>query len=273
MKKYKPTTPSRRHATREDFSCLDKKRPEKSLVVPLKKKSGRGNKGRITVRHKGGGAKRLYRLVDFSRKKIDIPAKVIALEYDPNRTAFIALVEYQDKQKAYHLAPQELKKGDEIIASDEAALKPGNRMKIKNIPIGTEVYNIELIPQGGGKLVRSAGVLAKVMGIEKKHVHIKMPSGELRKIHQECFASIGAVSRPELRYVKLGKAGRKRHKGVRPTVRGSAMTPHDHPHGGGEGRTGIGLKHPKTPWGKPVLGKKTRKRKKTNKFIIKRRSK
>jgi len=273
MKKHKPTTPSRRHATREDFSSLDKKRPEKSLVVPLKKKSGRGSQGRITVRHKGGGAKRLYRLVDFSRKKIDVPAKVIALEYDPNRTAFIALIEYSDNEKAYYIAPQDLKKGDEIITSEKAILKPGNRMKIKNIPIGTEVYNIELVPGGGGKFVRSAGASAKVMGGEGKYIHIKMPSTELRKVHQECFASIGALSRPELRYVKLGKAGRKRHKGVRPTVRGSAMTPHDHPHGGGEGRTGIGLKYPKTPWGKHALGTKTRKRKKTNKFIIKRRSK
>jgi large subunit ribosomal protein L2 len=271
MKKYKPTTPSRRHATREDFSSLDKKKPEKNLVTPLKKKSGRGNKGRITVRHKGGGAKRLYRLVDFSRKKIDIPAKVIALEYDPNRTAFIVLVEYKDGKKEYHLAPQGLKKGDEIIASEKAPLDTGNRMKIKNIPIGTDVYNIELVPEAGGKLVRSAGASAKVMGIEGKYVHIKMPSGEFRKIHQECFVSVGALSRPEHRYVKLGSAGRKRHLGIRPTVRGSAMTPHDHPHGGGEGRAGIGLKHPKTPWGKIALGKKTRKRKKTNKFIIKRR--
>ena len=274
MKKYRPTTPSRRHATREDFLSLDKKRPEKGLVVPLKKKSGRGNKGRITVRHKGGGAKRLYRLVDFSRKKLDLPAKVIALEYDPNRTAFIALVEYQDGTKAYYLAPQGLKKGDEIVVSEKAALNPGNRMKLKNISIGTEVYNLELVPGGGGKIVRSAGSSAKVMGLEGKYAHIKMPSGELRKIHQECFASIGMLSRAEHRYVKLGKAGRKRHKGVRPTVRGSAMVPHDHPHGGGEGKAGIGLKHPKTPWGKPALGKKTRKKKKiTNKFIIQRRKK
>ncbi len=273
MKRYKPTTPSRRHMTREDFSSLDKKRPEKSLVIPLKKKSGRGSGGRITVRHRGGGAKRLYRLVDFARKKTDILAKVIALEYDPNRTAFIALVEYEGGEKAYYLAPDGLKKGDEVITNDKAELKLGNRMKLKNIPIGTEIYNIELIPQGGGKIVRSAGSLAKVMGVDGKYTHIKLPSTELRKIHQECFASIGAVSRPEHRYTKLGKAGRKRHKGVRPTVRGLAMTPHDHPHGGGEGRAGIGLKHPKTPWGKIALGKKTRKRKNTNKFIIKRRTK
>jgi len=271
MRTYKPTTPSRRHMTTEDFSGLDKKRPEKALVVPLKKKSGRGYRGRITVRHRGGGAKRMYRLVDFSRKKIDIPAEVIALEYDPNRTASIALLEYQDKTKAYCLAPEGLKKGDKIITSEKAPLNLGNRMKIKNIPIGTEVYNIEIVPSEGGKLVRSAGVSAIVMGAEGRHIHIKMPSGELRKIHQECFASIGALSRSEHRYVKIGKAGRKRHKGIRPTVRGSAMSAYDHPHGGGEGKTGIGLKHPKTPWGKPALGKKTRRRKKTNKFIIKRR--
>lgn len=273
MKKYKPTSPGRRHGTMEDFSSLDKKRPEKCLVTPLKKKSGRGSKGRITVRHRGGGAKRLYRLVDFARRDIDSPMKVMALEYDPNRTAFIALVEDKDGKKAYYLAPQGLKKEDEIIASDSADLKPGNRMKIKNIPIGTEIYNIELVPGGGGKLVRSAGSAAKIMGIEGKYVHIKMPSSELRKLHKECFASIGAVSRPEHRYVILGKAGRKRYKGIRPTVRGSAMTPHDHPHGGGEGRTGIGMKYPKTPWGKIALGKKTRNRKKTDKFIIQRRKK
>jgi large subunit ribosomal protein L2 len=273
MKRYKPTSPGRRHGTREDFSSLDKKRPEKSLVAPLKKKSGRGSKGRITVRHKGGGAKRLYRLIDFARRDIDVPVKVIALEYDPNRTAFIALVENKEGKKSYYLAPHGLKKGDEIISSDKTELKPGNRMKIKNIPIGTEIYNIELVPGGGGKLVRSAGSSSKIMGIEGKYVHIKMPSSELRKLHKECFASIGAVSRPEHRYVILGKAGKKRYKGIRPTVRGSAMTPHDHPHGGGEGRAGIGMKYPKTPWGKPALGKKTRNRKKTNKFIIKRRSK
>jgi len=241
--------------------------------VPLKKKSGRGNQGRITVRHKGGGAKRLYRIVDFNQRKIDIPGKVIALEYDPNRTSFIALIEYQDGDKRYRLAPQGLKKGDEVVISEKAALKPGNRMKLKNIPIGTDVFNLEIVPSSGGKLARSAGTAAKVLGREGKYIHIKMPSGELRKIHQECFATVGAGSRADLRYAKLGKAGRKRHKGVRPTVRGSAMSPHDHPHGGGEGRTGIGLKHPKTPWGKPALGKKTRKRKRTDKFIIQRRRK
>jgi len=271
MKKYKPTTPSRRHATREDFSGLTKKRPEKSLIKMLKKRSGRNNQGRITVRHQGGGAKRFYRMVDFKQKKIDMSGTVIALEYDPNRTAFIVLIEYQDKTKAYRLAPQGLKIGDKVIISDKAEIKIGNRMKLKNIPIGTEVFNIEMLPMAGGKLVRSAGSSAKVMGIEGKHVALKMPSKELRKIHKECFATIGSLSRPEHRYQVLGKAGRKRHMGIRPTVRGSAMVPADHPHGGGEGKAGIGMKHPKTPWGKSAFGTKTRKRKNTNKFIIKRR--
>ncbi len=271
MKKHKPTTPSRRHATREDFSGLSKKRPEKGLVKVLKKRAGRNNRGRITVRHKGGGARRLYRLIDFKQKKMDIAGTVKALEYDPNRTAFIALIKYEDGSKAYRLAPQGLKIGDKVLASEKAEIKPGNRMKLKNIPIGTEVFNVEILPLAGGKLVRSAGASAKVMGIEGKYVALKMPSKELRKINKECFATIGALSRPEHRYQVLGKAGRKRHKGVRPAVRGSAMSPVDHPHGGGEGRTGIGLKHPKTPWGKPAFGKKTRRRKSTNKYIIKRR--
>lgn len=271
MKRYKPTTPGRRHGTREDFSGLTKKRPEKGLLKVLKKRAGRSKQGKITVRHKGGGAKRLYRLIDFKQRKLDIPGTVRAIEYDPNRTGFISLIDYEDGTKSYRLAPEDLKSGDKVIISEKAEIKPGNRMKLKNIPIGTEVYNIELMPGAGGKLVRSAGSSAKVMGIEGKYVALKMPSKELRKINKECYASIGVVSRAEHRYLKLGKAGRKRHKGIRPTVRGSAMSPVDHPHGGGEGRAGIGLKHPKTPWGKPALGKKTRKRKKTDKYIIKRR--
>jgi len=271
MKRPKPTSPGIRHLVKEDFSDLTKKRPEKSLVKILKKTSGRNNKGRITVRHKGGGAKRFYRMVDFKQTKIDMIGTVQAIEYDPNRTTFIVLIEYEDKTKAYRLAPQELKIGDKVIISEKAEVKIGNRMKIKNIPIGTEVYNIEILPSAGGKLVRSAGASAKVMGAEGKHVAVKMPSKELRKIHKECFASIGALSRQGHRYAKLGKAGRKRHKGIRPTVRGSAMSPVDHPHGGGEGRAGIGMPHPKTPWGKIAFGTKTRKRKRTNKFIIKRR--
>jgi len=271
MKKYKPTTPGRRQAMVEDFSTLDKKRPEKRLVAKLRTRAGRNRQGRITVRHKGGGVKRLYRIVDFAQKKLDVPAKVLTLEYDPNRTAFIALIEYSDGEKKYILAPQGLKQGDVILTSEKTELQPGNRMKLKNIPIGTDIYNAEILPGGGGKLIRSAGSSAKVLGNDGKYVHIKMPSGELRKLHGECFASIGALSRSEHRYVKIGNAGRSRYMGIRPTVRGSAMNPRDHPHGGGEGRTGIGLKHPKTPWGKPALGKKTRKRKHTNVFIIKRR--
>jgi large subunit ribosomal protein L2 len=273
MKTHKPTTPSRRHATKEDFSLLSKKEPEKSLTLPLKKKGGRSSSGRITVRHRAGGVKRLYRIVDFGQEKIDVPGRVSALEYDPNRTAFIALIEYENGKKGYILAPQALKIGDQIITSEKCQVKPGNRMKLKNIPSGQEIYNIEIEPGKGGRLVRSAGTSAKVLSHEGGYTQIKMPSGEIRKIKEECFASIGMVSRPEYRYLKLGKAGRARKKGRKPTVRGSAMNPKDHPHGGGEGRTSIGLKHPKTPQGKPALGVKTRKRKHTDRYIIKRRKK
>ncbi len=272
MKRYKPTTPSRRHMTREDFSMLTKKKAEKALLSTLNRKAGRNNQGRITVRHKGGGVKRLYRIVDFGQRKINIPGKVIALEYDPNRTSFIILIEYEDGEKRYRLAPQEIKVGDSVIIKDKAEIKTGNRMKLTNIPIGTEIYNLELVPGSKGKMVRSAGSSAKVLGAEGNYIHIKMPSSEIRKIHQECFASIGSLSRAEHRYIRLGKAGKKRYKGIRPTVRGSAMSPVDHPHGGGEGRAGIGLKYPKTPWGKPALGKKTRRKRKSNKFILKRRN-
>ena len=273
MKLYKPTTPGRRRATKEDFSVLTKKEPEKGLILSLKKRAGRAKTGRITVRHKGGGAKRLYRIIEFGQTKIDVPAKVIALEYDPNRTAFIALLEYEDGEKKYILAPQGLKVGDEVIFSEKAPLSPGNRMRAKHIPIGTEVYNIELEPNKGGKIVRAAGTSAKVIAQEDNFTHLEMPSGELRKIPGECFVSVGVVSRPEHRFVKLGKAGKSRCLGKRPTVRGSAMNPVDHPHGGGEGRAGVGMPHPKTPWGKPALGVKTRKKKWTDKLIIKRRKK
>lgn len=253
---------------------LTKKKPEKKLLLFIKKKAGRGSSGRITVRHRGGGAKRLYRLVDFGQEKLEIPGKVIALEYDPNRSAFIALLEYQDGQRRYILAPKDLKVGQEIIVSEKASLSPGNRLKLKNIPIGTLVYNIEIEPGKGGKLVRGAGTAARVLGQEGKHILLEMPSSEVRKISGECFTSVGIVSNPEHIYQEVGKAGRARLKGRRPTVRGSAMIPPDHPHGGGEGKAPIGLKHPKTPWGKPALGVKTRKRKKwTNKFIIQRRKK
>jgi len=250
---------------------LTKKKPEKRLLLPLKKRAGRGVSGRITVRHRGRGVKRLYRIIDFGQEKLGISAKVIALEYDPNRTAFLALLEYQDGEKRYRLAPKDLKVGDEIICQESAEIKIGNRMKLKNIPVGTPVYNIELEPGKGGKLVRGAGTSAKVLAKEGAFCHLEMPSKEIRKISSECFASIGQVSHPGKRFEKIGKAGRRRLRGWRPTVRGTAMNPPDHPHGGGEGKTPIGLLHPKTPWGKPALGVKTRKRKWTEKYIIKRR--
>lgn len=256
------------------FSLITKKRPEKKLLLSLKKKAGRASSGRITVRHRGGGAKKLYRILDFGQEKINIPGKVVAIEYDPYRTALIALVEYQDNDKRYLIAPDGLKIGEEIIISDAAPLSSANRLKLKNIPIGTLVYNVELEPGRGGKIVRGAGTAARVMGQEGKYILLEMPSSEIRRFSSECFASIGTVSNPEHIYQNIGKAGRSRLKGRRPTVRGSAMIPPDHPHGGGEGRSPIGLKHPKTPWGKPALGVKTRKKRKwTNKFIIQRRKK
>jgi len=275
MKIYKPITPGTRGMTGIDFSVLTKKEPERKLLRSLKNRAGRSRStGRITVRHQGGGAKKLYRVIEFSQKKINIPAKVIAIEYDPNRTAFLALIQYPDQEKQYILAPQDLKVGNEIIFSEKAPLLPGNRIKLKNIPVGTMVYNIELELGRGGKIVRSAGTAAQVLAQEDKYTHLKLPSGEIRKTNGECFASIGIISNPEHRFMKIGKAGRNRLKGIRPAVRGSAMNPCDHPHGGGEGRTSIGLKYPKTPWGKHALGVKTRKRHKwTNKFIIQRRQK
>jgi len=252
---------------------LTKKEPEKKLLLPLKKKGGRAFSGRITIRHRGGGIKRFYRLIDFGQEKITLPGKVIAIEYDPNRTAFIALIEYKDGEKKYILAPKDLKVGDEIICAELCELKVGNRMKLKNIPIGTQVFNVELEPGKGGKLVRGAGTAAKVIAQEESFVHLEMPSGEIRKVPQECFVSIGVVSHPEHAYEILGKAGRVRLKGIRPTVRGTAMIPPAHPHGGGEGKTPTGLKYPKTPWGKPALGIKTRKRRWTDKYIIQRRRK
>ncbi len=275
MKQYKPTTPSRRGMTGIDFSQLSRKKAEKKLLKYVKRNVGRSaSTGRITTRHKGGGVKKLYRIIEFSQTKMDEKAKVIALEYDPNRTAFIALIEYSDKIRQYIIAPQGLKVGDEIIFSDAAPLNPGNRVKLKTVPVGTAVYNIELEPLKGGKLVRSAGSSAQVLAQEERYTNLKMPSTEVRKFNSECFATIGMVSNPENRFYRVGKAGKSRLKGRRPHVRGSAMNPVDHPHGGGEGRQPIGLKHPKTPWGKPALGVKTRNRKKwTNKFIISRRNK
>lgn len=275
MKVYKPTTPSRRGMTGIDFSLLTKKRAEKSLLKYVRRSVGRSKaSGRITTRHKGGGVKKLYRIIEFAQSRMDSPAKVIALEYDPNRTAFIALIEYADNQKQYIIAPQDLKVGDSIIFSEKAPLTVGNRMKLKNIPVGTSVYNVELEPGRGGILIRSAGNAAQVLAQEEGITNLKMPSSEIRIIKAECFATIGIVSNPENRFYRIGKAGKSRLKGRRPHVRGSAMNPVDHPHGGGEGRQPIGLKHPKTPWGLPALGVKTRNKKKwTNKYIISRRKK
>jgi large subunit ribosomal protein L2 len=275
MKIYKPTTPSRRGMTGIDFSLLTKKRAEKSLLKYVRRSVGRSKaSGRITVRHKGGGVKKMYRMVEFAQTNMDMPAKVIALEYDPNRTAFIALIEYTDTTKQYIITPQGLKVGDSIIFSEKAPLTVGNRTKLKNISVGTNVYNIELQPGKGGILVRSAGSAAQVLAQEHGYTNLKMPSSEVRKVSGECFATIGMVSNPENRFYTVGKAGKSRLKGRRPHVRGSAMNPVDHPHGGGEGRQPIGLKHPKTPWGKPALGVKTRNKKKwTNKYIISRRKK
>jgi len=255
-------------------SILTKKEPEKRLLLFLKKKGGRASSGRITVWHRGGGVKRLYRMVDFAQKKIGIPAKVVALEYDPYRTAFLMLLEYDDGEKLYQIAPHDIKIGDKIICQEKTEIKLGNRTKLKNILVGTMVYNIEMEPGRGGKMVRGGGTGATVLAQEGKFTHLEMPSGEIRKISQECFASIGQISHPEKRFEIVGKAGRRRLKGWRPTVRGAAMIPPDHPHGGGEGKTPIGLKFPKTPWGKPARGVKTRRKKKwTNKYIIQRRKK
>lgn len=253
---------------------LSKKRPEKHLLRPLKSKAGRNFSGRITVRHRGSGVKRMYRVVDFGQEKFGIAGKVIAMEYDPNRTAYLALVKYDDGDRRYILAADELVAGADIICGETAAIKTGNRVMLKNIPVGTEVFNIELQPGKGGKMARSAGSAARVMATEGQFVQLQMPSKEVRKVPAECYASIGKTSHPEYRFENYHTAGAMRRKGWRPTVRGSVMNPCDHPHGGGEGRTGIGLRHPKTPWGKPAMGVRTRNpRKWTSKLIVKRRAK
>jgi large subunit ribosomal protein L2 len=274
IKSYKPTTPPRRYMTTIDFSVLTKKKPEKSLLLPPKKRGGKSKAtGMITVRHRGGGNKRKYRIIDFKRDKYDIKAKVIALEYDPNRSAFIALLQYEDGEKRYIIAPHQIKVGDEVISSkNKIEAKIGNRMLLKYIPLGSFVYDVELVPGKGARLVRSAGNLAQLIALEGKYAQLRLPSGEIRNILSSCSATIGQVSNPDHENIEIGKAGRKRWKGIRPTVRGKAMNPVDHPHGGGEGRSPIGLIHPKTPWGKPALGVKTRKKgKKSDKLIIKRR--
>lgn len=252
---------------------LSKKKPEKRLLLPLKKTGGRARSGRITVRRRGGGAKRRYRIIDWAQSKTGQKAKVLALEYDPNRTAFLMLLQYPDNDKRYRLAPDNIKPGDYVIIQEKAELKIGNRMKLKNMPVGALVYNVELDPGRGGKMVRGAGTSAKILAIEAGFVNLEMPSSEIRKIKQDCFASYGQVSFPEHRFIKLEKAGNTRLRGRRPKVRGTAMNPPDHPHGGGRGKSPIGLKHPKTPWGKPALGVKTRRKKKSDKYIISRRRK
>ena len=273
IKSYKPTSPSRRQMTVTDYSVLSKDGPEKSLLEPLKKKSGRNSYGRITVRHRGGGNRRKYRVIDFKRDKEAMDAKVLTLEYDPNRSAFIALVEYEDGEKRYILAPHGLKVGDKVRSGEDADIKPGNALKLTDIPVGTFIHAIELYPGKGAQLVRSAGNMAQLMGKEGGYALIRLPSGEMRKVPIGCKASIGQVSNIDHENVNYGKAGRKRHMGWRPTVRGSVMNPCDHPHGGGEGKSPVGRPGPVTPWGKPALGYKTRKtHNRTDKYIVKRRN-
>ncbi|MBR6223394.1 MAG: 50S ribosomal protein L2 [Lachnospiraceae bacterium] len=272
IKTYNPYTPSRRNMTGLDFSEITTDTPEKSLLVSLNKNAGRNNQGKITVRHQGGGNRKKYRIIDFKRKKDGVPAKVATIEYDPNRTANIALLNYADGEKAYILAPVGLKVGDTLMNGPEAEIKVGNCLPLENIPVGTELHNIELYPGRGGQMVRAAGNSAQLMAKEGKYATLRLPSGEMRMVPIICRATIGQVGNIEHGLVNIGKAGRKRHMGIRPTVRGSVMNPNDHPHGGGEGRAPIGRSGPSTPWGKPALGLKTRKKnKKSNKLIVRRR--
>lgn len=271
VKKFKPTSPGRRFATVAAFDELTTSKPEKSLLRPLKKSGGRNAQGRITTRHRGGGHKRQYRVIDFRRDKINVPAKVTSIEYDPNRSARIALLTYTDGEKRYILAPLDLKVGDKVISSETADITPGNVLPLGNIPIGTTIHNIELSPGKGGQLVRSAGGGAQLMAKEGAYGHVRLPSSEVRLVLLTCKASIGQVGNIEHENISLGKAGRKRHLGIRPTVRGVVMNPRDHPHGGGEGKSPVGRKSPMTPWGKVAQGRKTRSRKETDKFIVKKR--
>jgi len=273
VKKYKPVTPGTRGMTGYTFDEITKSTPERSLLVPLRKSGGRNVHGRVTVRHRGGGHRRFIRVVDFKREKHNIPAKVAAIEYDPNRTARLALLFYADGEKRYIIAPLDLKVGDTVMAGAGAEIRSGNSLPISNIPVGTLIHNIEIKEGRGGQMVRSAGGAAQLLAKEGDFAQIRMPAGEVRLIYQTCYATIGQIGNLDHGNVKLGKAGRKRHKGIRPTVRGSAMTPRDHPHGGGEGRQPIGLAGPKSPWGKPTLGYKTRRNKKTDQYIVRRRSK
>jgi large subunit ribosomal protein L2 len=272
LKTHKPTTPSRRGLVLVDRSSLWKGRPEKTLIEGKSRKGGRNNTGRITMRHKGGGHKRTYRRIDFKRAKFDVPATVERIEYDPNRTAYIALITYDDGEKAYILAPQRLEPGDKVVAADKADVKPGNAMPMKNIPVGTIIHNVEMKPGRGGQIARSAGTYVQLVGRDAGYAQLKLMSGEMRRVRAECMATIGAISNSDQKNINLGKAGRNRWLGRRPTVRGVAMNPIDHPHGGGEGRTSGG-RHPVTPWGKPTKGKKTRGNKTTDKYIVRRRRK
>ncbi len=273
VKKFKPTSPGRRGMSGHTFEEVTRSKPEPALLVPKKKRGGRNNQGRITVRHQGGGHRRQIRVLDFKRNKFDIPAKVASIEYDPNRSARIALLHYADGEKRYIVAPLGLTAGDTVISGQNAEIRPGNSLPLANIPLGTMIHNIELREGRGGQLVRAAGASAQLLGKEGAYAALRLPSGEVRRVRQSCYATVGEVGNPDHSNIKLGKAGRKRHKGIRPTVRGSAMSPRDHPHGGGEGRQPIGLPGPKSPWGKPTLGKKTRRNKQTEKYIIRHRSK
>jgi large subunit ribosomal protein L2 len=273
LKTYRPTSPGRRGMSGYTFEEITKDKPEKSLLMPLKKRAGRNNRGKITVRHRGGGEKRRLRVIDFKRDKWGIPGRVAAIEYDPNRSARLALIYYADGEKRYILAPLGLNVGDTVMAGSNAEIKPGNTLPMKSIPTGTQIHNIELQKGKGGQMVRSAGASAQLMVKEGAYALIRLPSGEIRRVRSDCLATIGQIGNVEHQNISLGKAGRKRHLGWRPTVRGSAMTPRDHPHGGGEGRAPVGLPGPKTPWGKPALGYKTRKPKASDRMIVKRRGK
>ena len=273
IKKVKPTSPGRRFQTYHTFEEITDKPPEKGLLKPIRSKGGRNNKGRITARHRGGGHKRHYRVIDFKRDKFEIPGRVASIEYDPNRSARLALIHYADGEKRYILAPLGIKVGDTVLADSDAEIKIGNALPLKSIPTGTSIHNIELHRGKGGQMVKSAGGVAQLMAKEGSYALLRMPSGELRRVHIECFATIGQVGNVDHQHINLGKAGRKRHIGIRPTVRGSAMTPRDHPHGGGEGRSPIGMPGPKTPWGKPALGYVTRNNKLTDNMIVRRRKK
>lgn len=273
VKKYKPVTPGMRNMTGHTFEEITKSKPERSLIVIKSNRGGRNAQGRVTVRHRGGGARRYIRVVDFKREKHGIPARVAAIEYDPNRTARLALLYYADGEKRYIVAPLDVKVGDTLMSGPNAEIRPGNALPISNIPVGTMIHNIEMKAGKGAQMVRTAGGAAQLLAKEGDFAQIRMPSGEVRLIHQVCYATIGQIGNLDHSNVKLGKAGRKRHMGIRPTVRGTAMSPRDHPHGGGEGRQPVGLPGPKSPWGKPTLGKKTRRNKKTDQYIARRRSK